>query len=301
MKRRQFIALTATATAAQANSAFADQPILSFGLTTDVQYVDADPEGERHFRESIPKLKAAVADLATEKLPFTLHLGDVVDREFSSFAAILPLFNPLGHPVRHLLGNHDFEMAEAEKLKVAATLGIPADHYTFTESGVKFIMLDTNDISTYKHPEGSAQDLAAETVMQELAAAGAKNAKPWNGGLSQIQLDWLDKELTSSDANKQPTLICGHHPLMAEEGHHAWKNRDIIAIIERHPSALAYFCGHNHKGGQTVLNGVPYITFKSLLHEPNITAYAVIRLFAGHLVIEGRGREASRQVPLRKI
>lgn len=303
MNRREFLAITATATAAatRANAAVVDKPILSFGLTTDVQYVDAESEGERHFRESIPKLKEAVADLAKEKLPFTLHLGDVIDRDFSSFATILPLFEPLGHQVRHLLGNHDFEMEEAEKLKVVPTLGMPADYYAFIESGVKFIMLDTNDVSTYKHPEGSAADLAAEALMQELAAAGSNNAKPWNGGIGKTQIDWLDKELTSSDTKKQPTIVCGHHPLMAEEGHHAWKNRDIIAIIERHPSALAYFNGHNHAGGETILNGVPYITFKSLLHEPGVTSYSVIRLFKDRLVIEGRGREVSREVPLRKI
>ncbi len=301
MNRRQFIALSATVAATQANAAPAEMPLVSFGLITDAQYVDAEPEGERHFRESIPKLQAAVADLAKEKLPFTLHLGDVIDRDFSSFATILPLFRPLGHPVRHLLGNHDFEMAEAEKLKVAPTLGMPSDYYTFSESGVKFIMLDTNDVSTYKHPEGSAEDLAAEAIMQELSAAGSKNAKPWNGGLSQTQLEWLDQELTISDAAKQATIICGHHPLMAEEGHHAWKNREIIAIIERHPSARAYFCGHNHAGGEVILNKLPYITFKSLLHEPGITAYSVIHVFPDRLVIEGRGRESSRQIPLRNI
>jgi len=225
----------------------------------------------------------------------------MIDRDFSSFATILPLFSPLGHSVRHLLGNHDYDLAETEKHKVVPTLGMPTDYYAFTHSGVKFIMLDTNEVSTYKHPEGSAEDLAAETFMHELAAAGAKNAKPWNGGISKTQLEWLDKELSASDAGKQPTIICGHHPLLPEEAHHAWKNRDIIAIIERHPSAQAYFCGHNHAGGEAILNGVPYITFKSLLHEPGITAYAVIRMFADRLVIEGRGRESSRLIPLRKI
>jgi len=285
VNRRQFIALSATVAAPQANAAPAEMPLVSFGLITDAQYVDAEPEGERHFRESIPKLRTAVADLAKEKLPFTLHLGDVIDRDFSSFATILPLFRPLGHPVRHLLGNHDFEMTEAQKPKIVPTLGMPDDCYTSIESGVKFIMLDTNDVSTYEHPEGSAEDLAAETLLRELSTAGANNAKPWNGGLSQTQLQWLDKELTASDAGKQPAIICGHHPLLAEEGHHAWKNRDIIAIIERPPSAQAYFCGHNHTGGETVLNQVPYITFKSLLHELGITAYSVVRLFPDHLVI----------------
>ena len=48
-----------------------------------------------------------------------------------------------------------------------------------------------------------------------------------------------------------------------------------------------------------VSKGVPYITFKSILHEPGVTSYAVVRLFRDRLVIDGRGREKSREIPLR--
>lgn len=298
MKRRQFLALSAAAAAvSKSDAAEADAPLLSFGLTTDVQYADADPEGERHYRESIPKLKAAVEDLAKQKLPFTLHLGDMIDRDFASFARILPLFEPLGHPVRHLLGNHDYTIAEDCKASVATTLGMPADHYAFTVSGVRFVMLDTNDVSTYKHPEGSKEDLEAEAALNAMGTA--KNAKPWNGGASPAQLAWLEKELADADAAKTPVLVCGHHPLLSEDGLHAWNNRDLIKLIESHPCVRAYLCGHNHAGEQVISNGVPYLTFKSILHEPGVTAYAVVRLHPAKLVIEGRGREASREIPLR--
>jgi hypothetical protein len=300
MNRRRFLALsTAAASATKAGAAPAGAPIISFGLTTDVQYADVDPQGERHFRESIPKLKAAVADLAQEKLPFTLHLGDVIDRDFSSFATILPLFEPLGHPVRHLLGNHDYTVAEAEKSRVVPTLGMPADYYSFTASGVKFVMLDTNDLSTYKHPAGSAPDLESEAEIRKLTAANSSNAKSWNGGVSSTQLAWLDKQLATADAAKMPAIVCGHHPILPEEGHQAWNNREIFGMLERHPSARAYLCGHNHAGAEVISNAVPCITFKSILHEPGVTAYAVLRLFKDRLVIEGRGREKSREIKLR--
>lgn len=299
MKRRQFLALSAAAaTLSRSKAAEAETPLVSFGLTTDVQYADADPQGERHYRESIPKLKAAVEDLAKHKLPFTLHLGDMIDRDFASFAKILPLFEPLGHPVRHLLGNHDYTIADERKASVAATLGMLADHYGFTVSGVRFLMLDTNEVSTYKHPEGSKEDLEAEAAMKAMGTAN--NAKPWNGGASPAQLQWLEKELSAADAAKTPVLVCGHHPLLSEAGHQAWNNRDIIKLIESHPSARAYLCGHNHAGEQVVSNGVPYLNFKSILHEPGVTAYAVVRLYQNRLVIEGRGREASREIPLRE-
>lgn len=295
MTRRQFLVLSAAASARAESPA--DGPLVSFGLISDVQYADAEPEGERDYRESIPKLKAAVEDLAGEGLPFTLHLGDVIDRDFSSFAAVLPLFEGLGHPIRHLLGNHDYSITDAEKAGVVKTLGMPADYYSVRSNGVRFVMLDTNDVSTYKHPKGGAGLLAAKAMMEKLSGAG--NANPWNGGVSSAQLNWLEKELAEADAAGEPAIICGHHPLLPEEGHQSWNNREILEVIERHPSSRAYFCGHNHAGAQAVSNGLPCITFKSILHQTGVTAYSVVRLFKDRLVIEGRGREKSREIPLR--
>jgi len=299
MTRRRFLALSAAATARGEEPA--DGPLVSFGLLTDVQYADAEPEGERHYRESIPKLEAAVKDLAKENLPFSLHLGDLIDRDFSSFAAVSPRFAGLGHPVRQLLGNHDYTLADAEKTKVVETLGMPADYYVFRVSGVRFVMLDTNDLSTYKYPKGSAQELEAKAMMKQLASEGLMNAVSWNGGVSPTQLAWLEKELTSADEAGEPAIVCGHHPLLPEEGHHAWNSRDILDVIVRHKSSSAYFCGHNHAGAQAEFKGLPCITFKSILHEPGVTAYSVVRLFKDRLVIEGRGREKSREVPLRTV
>lgn len=296
MNRRRFLALSAAAASARGETT-ADGPLVSFGMLTDVQYADAEPQGERHYRESIPKLKDAVKDLAGEGLPFTLHLGDVIDRGFSSFATVLPLFAGLGHPVRHLLGNHDYSVKGGEKTGVVETLGMPEDYYSFRSNGARFVMLDTNDISIYKHPKGSARQLAAKTMMEKLSGAG--NAKPWNGGASPAQLTWLEKELAEADAAGDPAIICGHHPLLPEKGHQAWNNREILEVIERHPSSRAYFCGHNHAGAQSVFKGLPCITFKSILHHPGVTAYSVVRLFKDRLVIEGRGREKSREIPLR--
>ncbi len=300
MNRRRFLALSTAAASITRVAAAAgnDKPLLTFGLVTDVQYADADPQGERHYRESIPKLKAVAEDLAKQKLPFSLHLGDVIDRKFTSFEPILPLFQAFGHPVRHLLGNHDYTLEDAEKSRVAPLLGMPGDYYTFTVSGVRFVMLDTNDLSIYKHPKGSPEELAAEATLEKLAAGKPNNAKPWNGGVSEAQFAWLEKELAAADREKQPVIVCGHHPLIPEEGLQAWNSRDVLAAIRRHPCVRAYFCGHNHAGAEAFSEGLPCITFKSVLHEPGVTAYSVVRLFPDRLEIEGRGREKSRVIPL---
>ena len=302
MNRRNFIGLSTLAVSATAvRGAAGEAPPLTFGLITDVQYADADPEGERHYRTSIPKLKTAVGWLAQKNLPFTLHLGDFIDRDFTAFGAVLPLLDGLGHPVWHLLGNHDYTVADGEKCRVVTTLGMPHDYYVFRNSGTRFVMLDTNDRSVYKYPAGSPSDRESESILEKLVAENSSAAKPWNGGISDDQLEWLERELAAADAARERVILCGHHPLLPADGHQVWNSQAVLAVIDRHPCVAAFFNGHNHAGAEVMRNEVPYITFKSILHEPGANAFSAIRLFADRLEIEGNGREASRVIPLRKV
>ena len=304
MNRRNFIGLSTVAAALAvtrgANEDSSESPILSFGLITDVQYADADPEGERHYRDSIEKLKVAVAWLATKKLPFTLHLGDLIDRDFQAFGTVLPLLDGLEHPVYHLLGNHDYSVMEGQKEQVRSTLGMPHDYYSFKAAGVRFVMLDTNDLSVYKYPHGCPKDLESGKMLATRVAENDSSAKPWNGGLSASQLAWFERELSQADAAKERVIICGHHPLLPEDDYQLWNHQAVTDVIDRHRCVTAFFNGHQHAGAERIRNGVPYITFKSLLHQPEVTAFSAIRLYADRLEIEGKGRELSRVLPLRK-
>jgi 3',5'-cyclic AMP phosphodiesterase CpdA len=159
-------------------------------------------------------------------------------------------------------------------------------------------MLDTNDVSTYKYPQGSVPDKAAEAALKQLAGGESSNSRPWNGAFGADQLAWLDKALAAAGAAQEPVILCGHHPLLPATGHQAWNSGEVLARIEGHACVRAYLCGHNHAGDEVIAKGIPYITFKSILHEPGVTAFAVLRLFKDRLVIEGRGREKSRVIPL---
>ncbi len=308
MKRREFIQLSAAAASvsrfaiAQGEEAApGKKPLLVFGMITDVQYADADPKGERHYRESIPKLKTAVEWLSKQNLPFTLHLGDFIDRDFKCFATVLDLLEPLGHPLKHLLGNHDYGIDDEQKSRVVSLLSMPHDYYGFEQSGVRFLMLDTNDRSVYKYPQGSDQDKESEALLEQMRAAHADNAQPHNGGVSDAQLAWLERELAAADAEKKPVILCGHHPLLPADAMRAWNSEAIVAVIDRHPCVIAWFNGHNHAGAEAVRNGIPYVTFKSILHEPGVNAYSVIRVFKDRIEIVGNGREQSRVLAVRAV
>ena len=301
MKRRTFLA-SASACGLFPRPAMAESsaaPLLRFGLITDAQYADAEPKNERHYRASPDKLKRAVEQIRAAKPAFTLHLGDLIDRDFRSFGVMLPILDRLEHPVHHLLGNHEYDVAADGKAHLAATLGMPHDYYSFRSSGLRFVMLDTNSLSIYKHAKSAPETVAAEQLMAELQLLGHPGAKPWNGGVDAAQLDWLERQLDAADAAKERVIVCGHHPLLPADMHQLWNHEAVLAVLDRHPCVAAWFNGHNHAGHFIERKGIPYVTFRSLLHEPGITAFAIIDIHADRIVITGHGREESRVLPLR--
>lgn len=303
MDRRQFLATAAAgataATAVGTEKAEAGGPLLRFGVVADAQYADAEAQGERHYRATPEKLRAAVECLAAEKLAFTFHLGDLIDRDFRSFDALLPLLAGLGHPVHQLLGNHDYDVADADKPRVAAKLGMPADYYCFRNRGLRFVVTDTNAVSTYKHPRGTAECAAGEAMLRRLEQAGQLSAKPWNGGVDDRQLEWLEGELAAADVAGERAIVFGHHPLWPVDPHQAWNAEAVLAVLERHQSVAAWFNGHNHAGAYGLRKGIHHVTFRSLLHRPETTAWAVVGVFTDRIEIAGRGREESRVLKIR--
>jgi len=287
------------ATLARARADDPAKPLVTFGLITDVQYADAEPDGERHYKDTPAKLEQAVTALNRANVAFTLNLGDTIDRDFKSFATVTAITARLAAPLHSLLGNHDYSVADADKPRVTRTLGMPGDYYAFRANGIRVVMLDTNGMSLYKYPPGSPRAAAAIQAYQKLKSDGAANARIWNGGVDDTQLAWLDRELTASDAAQEPVIVCGHHPLLPAGPHLAWNSRAVTDMLLRHHCVKAWFNGHNHDGAFAEQDGLPFVTFRAMLHKPDTTAYAVIRVFPGHMEITGFGLETSRTIAFR--
>ena len=67
----------------------------SFGVIADCQYCVAPDRGQRKYSASKEKLHQCVEHFNKEDLSFVIHLGDFIDRDFSSFDEILPIYNSL--------------------------------------------------------------------------------------------------------------------------------------------------------------------------------------------------------------
>ena len=126
--RRRFLSTTAASTAATAlqhplssEAADSEKPLFSVGLIADAQYADVEPGGIRYYRNSINKLATAAKAINEAQVDFSIHLGDLIDRNFSSFDDILEPLRTLEKPVHQILGNHDFSVPDDKKLEVART------------------------------------------------------------------------------------------------------------------------------------------------------------------------------------
>lgn len=116
----------------------AETPLV-FGVVADPQYADIEPKGTRFYRNSPAKIRAAVAEFNRRGVAFVLNLGDTIDRDFASFDAALDAFRTLEAPVRHLVGNHDFEVNDARKGDVIARLGLKERYASFARGGIRVL------------------------------------------------------------------------------------------------------------------------------------------------------------------
>ncbi len=273
-----------------------EEALFSVGLIADAQYVDADPKGVRHYRKSLAKLAAAVKGINEAEVAFSIHLGDLIDREFESFDAILEPLAELDRPIHQILGNHDFAVPEDRKPEVPGKLGMNSRYYAFSREGIRFLFLDGTEVSTFAQPSGSEGHAEAAARLEELKRLGRKNAQPWNAGIGEAQLSWLEEQLKEAGASGEKAVISCHYPILPDNAHNLWNDAEVSDLIDRHAErVLAWFNGHNHAGNYAERNGVHYVTVHGMVDTPDTNAWAILDVLPGsRLRMRGEGRVPDR-------
>jgi len=266
----------------------------TFALIADCQYADAETSGAREYRLSEGKLTRCVEHLNTLELDFVVHLGDFIDRDAASFEVVGPIFSGLRAPGRHVLGNHEFSIADELKPRVHEILGMPARFYEFQQGGWRFLVVDGNELSFYAHPKGSAEDLESRRYHAEVVPGGAG----WNGAVGPEQLTWIDERLSAADAAGEPAILLCHFPIWPEAGHNLWNASEMRELLARHPSVAAWVSGHNHAGDHALWNGIHFWTVRGML-DTEESAYAIVTAKDGRIESDGFGREPDRVLSVR--
>lgn len=272
-----------------------DKPLFSFGVIADCQYcnVKVAKTAARQYAMSTKKLAACVEHLNRLDLEFVVHLGDFIDRDFASFADVVPIYNRLKADHYHVLGNHDFDVADDQKAKVPGVLGLKERYYQFRRRGYRFIALDGNDVSLHAYPAGDPRVGQAKAYHAKLP----KGTPTWNGALGQAQLAWLEKNLNEAKRAGEKVILFCHFPVFPKDVHNLWNAKQVLSVLTRHPHVVAYMNGHNHAGGYGKLSGQHYVTFKGMVNTHE-TAYSVVHVHRDRLEIKGEGRQQDKTLPL---
>lgn len=277
-------------------------PILRFGVIADPQYapVPPHPSLDRHYAKSLAKLSAALAFFEAEELDFIVTLGDLIDHGFENFEPVLKVYGESRHSNLLLPGNHDFAVAEDRLGEVHGLLGMPAPYHDLVVNGVRLIIIDGNEVSTFAPPPGDPRRGQANARLAALTASGAPNAMAWNAGISETQFTWLEQRLQLAHANGERAIVLGHYPLHPFTDHSLWDAPRVSKLIADAPAAIAYLCGHYHAGNYGELAGTHFVNFKGMVDTADENAFATVSVYEDRIEIEGFGREQSRMLALRE-
>ncbi|QLF69576.1 metallophosphoesterase [Peteryoungia desertarenae] len=275
-------------------------PLLRLGIIADPQYAELPPNEElnRFYANSLKKIRDAVDLFNANELDAVVVLGDLIDADAVHFEPVLRELGRLRHPQILLPGNHDFLVEPEHLAGVYHRLSMPAPYYSRQVNGIHLIILDGSEISLFAPPPGDPRRQQAESRLTALRASKAPNAHPWNAGIGGEQRSWLKALLDDMDGKGEKAIVLGHYPVYPPSDHNLWNAEDVAGLLARSPSAVAYLCGHDHRGGFGTKGGTHFVTFKGMVDTEADNAFAIVELFADRLNVMGFGREVSRELSL---
>jgi alkaline phosphatase len=273
------------------------------GLLTDPHYADINPNGNRHFRDALFKVRDAVTYFNTQPLDFIAELGDLKDKHATDallttgcLGTIEGELRKANAEVAHVLGNHDMDMlSKAQFLSHITNLPgavypdntVDKSYYSFVIRGIKFIVLDacfTKNNDPYKG------DAAGTNYTYREARVPPK------------EQHWLKMEL----ASPYPVIILAHQLLdfwnkpAADPDTVVLNAAEVVQILEDSGKVAAVFQGHHHAGHYSTRNGIHYVTLKGMVEGqyPSSTSYAVATIDASlNITWDGFGNEPDRTLP----
>ena len=301
-----FVVLAAPLASCDLDGLFAEEEIiLQFGALADVQYCNCpytpDEGPDYDFRASLPKLGRAIHALNAAydegSLAFSIHLGDLVDRDPASFGPVLAEWAAFTHPAFHVPGNHDIG-AFGDYDRAVMALGIESPtgrgYYAFAVErapGWRFLVLDGNDASLSVGRQ--SEEYARGEMLFELVQARGEATSRWNGGVSAAQMAWMEDELREAQAAGERVVVFSHFPLSGVDGFNLWNGEAVLAVMERYEHVAGFFGGHLHYpysvSGSETSRAVPQVGVPSLLGPPDRGEWGIASIYAdGHIAWEGQ-------------
>lgn len=217
------------------------QPIVSFGIITDIHYTDNDDRWNYHktfmrrYRNSLKLVQQACEywQKNPNRISFLIQLGDIIDRlchlDQTSDRALTRVLKEFQHcpTIFHIWGNHELYNFTRDQLVNGPlcsfdTKDISPYHYGVIQvcSNLKILAIDTYEMSLLGIDKNSDSYLEALNVFRQYNLNDDVNDTTglegydqrfaeWNGGLNKKQLDWLKQELSQARIRRENVIIIG--------------------------------------------------------------------------------------------
>lgn len=256
----------------------ADANALRVALVTDAHYADKEPAIGRIYRDSLPKLTAAVDALSKFRPDVSVELGDFIDstgpEDADGLREINAVFSRLPGQRCYVLGNHCLErLSKREYLEI---VGQTQPNLSFDCKGVHLIVLD-----------------ACFT-----AAGRSYDAGPYEWTDSDIppaQQQWLADDLAGTTL---PTIVFIHQRLDSPDDarYRVASDAAVRSILESSDRVKLVVQGHDHVGAFRVINGIAYLTLPSLVTSRDRSGggYSLLQVWTdGRFAVQGFGEHGS--------
>ncbi len=265
-------------------------PAVKVGLVTDIHYADADVRGTRHYRESLAKVREAVAVLNRRGVDVAIEMGDFIDSAKGADAAaevgflkkIDGEFGRLRADRHYTLGNHCVTTLSKEQF--LDTVGRRRSYYSFDKGGFHFVVLDA--------------------CFREDGVAYGKGNFVWTDTeVPAEQREWLKADL---EATGRRSLVFIHQRLDLPVGSpYAVRSSPAVRrVLEDSGKVLAVFMGHSHKNGYTRIGGIHYAVLAAVVEGsgPANNGYSVLNLFPdGTLKLDGFRRHVEHPLARQRV
>jgi predicted phosphodiesterase len=267
------------------------------GILADCQYCNCPAAGNRNYVLSLSKLDSCISTFNSLSLDAIFSLGDMIDHDYHSYDSIIPRFQQFRPAVQLVLGNHDYMIKKKFKPELLARIGMKEGYYTVDLGQWRFIVLNGDDLS-FSAPQDKEQKRERNDIVNDQYAQLQLNGLPWNGGIGNKQMNWIERQLKESEQSQLKVIVVCHFPLFAKNNHNLFNNYDLFRLISGYSCVKAYFCGHYHSGSYKAIDGIHLVNFKGMV-DTEKNAFSMVTLTSDSILIKGYGRETDRNLKIR--
>ncbi|WP_167605795.1 metallophosphoesterase [Maribellus sediminis] len=269
---------------------------ITVGVFADCQYCDCDTKGTRFYRNSLGKLNDCIRQFNSSNVKFIVGLGDLIDRDISSYDSITPILAQSKTEIFQVIGNHDLEVNIADLQEVPQKLMLDKTWYSFVKKGWRFIFLNGSDVTFQSNDPNIVEK--AKTLTTTLKNEGKPNYHEWNGGIGNEQLQWMERELQEAQDKQQKVILFCHYPLLPYDAHSLWNTEEVVDLLKKYDCVKCWMNGHNHAGNYTFTDGIHFLNLKGMVETADINSFSIVKLSKNKIEVTGFGNEQHRILPL---